>query len=56
MAIKAGVDAKVLVDRLGHSRASFTLDRYMHLFEERRDNSAVSLLDFLPTSNPATAN
>lgn len=56
MAIRNGVDPKVLADRLGHARASFTLDVYTHLFEEQRANSAVSLLDFLPKSDPATAN
>jgi integrase len=48
VAIKSGVDPKVLADRLGHARASFTLDVYTHLFEEQRASSAVSLLDFLP--------
>lgn len=52
MAIKSGLDTKVLADRLGHSRASFTLDRYTHLFEEQRNVSAVSLLDFLPQREP----
>ena len=56
VAIRNGVDPKVLADRLGHARASFTLDVYTHLFEEQRSNSAVSLLAFLPKSNPATAN
>ena len=56
MAIKSGVDPKVLADRLGHARASFTLDVYTHLFEEQRVNAAVSLLDFLSKSDPATAN
>lgn len=48
VAIKSGVNPKVLADRLGHARASFTLDVYTHLFEEQRASSAVSLLDFLP--------
>lgn len=48
IAIKNGTDPKVLADRLGHARASFTLDRYTHLFDEQREQSAVSLLDFLP--------
>lgn len=52
MAIRSGLDAKVLADRLGHARASFTLDVYTHLFEEQRANSAVSLLDFLPQNDP----
>ena len=56
MAIRSGVDPKVLADRLGHSRASFTLDVYTHLFDEQRVNAAVSLLDFLPKSDPAAAN
>lgn len=48
------MDAKVLANRLGHTRASFTLDRYTHLFESQRAQSAVSLLDLLPKpkSNP----
>jgi integrase len=48
MAIRNGVDPKVLADRLGHARASFTLDTYTHLFDEQRTQAAVSLLDFLP--------
>jgi integrase len=47
VAIESGMDAKVLADRLGHSRASFTLDRYTHLFESRRAKSAVSLTAWL---------
>ncbi len=34
VAIRNGVDPKVLADRLGHARASFTLDVYTHLFEQ----------------------
>ena len=58
LAIRGGMDAKVLADRLGHARASFTLDRYTHLFESQRAQSAVSLLDFLPKpkSNPDAVN
>lgn len=56
LAIRGGMDAKVLADRLGHARASFTLDRYTHLFESQRAQSAVSLLDFLPRSDPGTVN
>ncbi len=54
--IANGVDPKMLADRLGHARASFTLDRYTHLFAEQRQQSAVSLLDFLPKSGAAAAN
>ena len=56
MAIRNGMDPKVLADRLGHSRASFTLDKYTHLFEEQRASSAVSLLDFLPKNSPDSVN
>lgn len=54
--IAQGIDPKMLADRLGHARASFTLDRYTHLFAEQRQRSGVSLLDFLPKGDPATAN
>ncbi len=47
MCIRNGMDPKVLADRLGHSRASFTLDTYTHLFEEQREESAFSLMDYL---------
>lgn len=47
IAIRSGMDAKVLADRLGHARASFTLDVYTHLFDEQRVNSAVSVQDLL---------
>ena len=51
--IKNGMDPKMLAERLGHARASFTLDTYTHLFEEQRESSAVSLSDFL-TQSPQT--
>lgn len=47
LAIKQGMNAKVLADRLGHAKASFTLDVYTHLFEEQRQNSAVSIAGLL---------
>ena len=52
LAIQQGMDAKVLADRLGHSRASFTLDVYTHLFDEQRANSAVSLSVLLGSKGP----
>lgn len=51
--IKSGMNPKEVADRLGHSRASFTLDRYTQDFEAQRVSNAVSLLDFLP--KPALA-
>lgn len=47
VAIHSGMDAKVLADHLGHSRASFTLDRYTHLFESQRAQSIVDLKGWL---------
>ena len=47
LAIREGMDPKVLADRLGHAKASFTMDVYTHLFEEQRASSAVSLTSFL---------
>jgi integrase len=54
--VKRGVDARTIADRAGHTRASFTLDVYTHLFEEQRTAAAVSLLELLPKGDPRTAN
>ena len=54
VAIEGGMDAKMLAERLGHSRASFTLDRYTHLFESQRARSAVSLTDWLTPKRKLT--
>jgi integrase len=56
IAISHGVDPKLLADRLGHARASFTLDTYTHLFEEQRERAAVSLTAFLAPSSREAAN
>ncbi len=47
LAIKGGMDPKMLADRLGHAKASFTMDVYTHLFDEQRANSAVSITAYL---------
>jgi integrase len=47
MAIQNGVDPKALADRLGHARASFTMDTYVSLFDEQRVSAAVNLQTFL---------
>ncbi len=52
--IRDGMDPKVSADRLGPSRASFTLDVYTHLLEEQR--AASSLLDYLPKGAPEGVN
>lgn len=56
IAIKEGMDAKVLADRLGHARASFTLDVYTHLFDEQRANSAVSIAHLMTKARAETPN
>lgn len=43
LAIYQGLDPKVLADRMGHSRASISLDIYGHVFEEQRERAALSL-------------
>ena len=47
MAISRGVDPKVLADRLGHSRANFTLDTYSHVYEAQSESASYSLEDLL---------
>jgi integrase len=38
--IAGGVDVRTVARRLGHSRASVTLDVYSHLLTERDDGAA----------------
>jgi integrase len=45
--VKEGVDPSTIADRVGHARASFTLDVYTHLFEEQRLAAAIDLDDML---------
>ena len=40
---KIGTDAKEISERLGHSRVSFTLDRYVHLFAGQQKGTALKL-------------
>ena len=55
IAIKNGMDPATLADRLGHSRKSFTLDRYTHFFEAERAKNAVSLTAWLSSETPPEA-
>lgn len=43
LAIYQGLDPKAVADRMGHSRASITLDIYGHVFEEQREKAALTL-------------
>jgi hypothetical protein len=41
--VKDKVDIKSIQTGMGHSRASFTLDRYAHLLDGRDEDTAESL-------------
>ncbi|MEX2536244.1 MAG: site-specific integrase [Trueperaceae bacterium] len=41
--IASEVDAKTISERLGHSSAAFTLDRYGHIFRQHQGRSALSV-------------
>jgi len=45
--IEHGEDVKVISDRLGHASVAFTLDRYGHLFQEKKQRAAHSLAKLL---------
>lgn len=55
IAIKNGMNPEALAERLGHSRKSFTLDRYTHFFEAERAKNAVSLTASLGSETPPEA-
>jgi integrase len=42
--LKDGIDAKVISKRIGHARASFTMDVYAHLMPGQ-DNAAAKRTD-----------
>jgi integrase len=44
------VDAKVISARLGHSKVSFTLDQYVHLFPGQQKNAASKIDAVLKTA------
>lgn len=52
---KAGVDARTIADRIGHTDPAFTLKRYAHVFEDQRKAAAIPLLRLLspPKGEPA---
>jgi integrase len=43
----AGVDARTIADRLGHSKVSFTLQTYVHPALEAQERAAVAANDLL---------
>lgn len=57
IAIQAGMNVRVLADRLGHSDVTLTLRTYTHVFDEVRENSAVDISSLLtPEPTPAYVN
>lgn len=50
--IAAGVPAKVVAERLGHSRASFTIDSYQHVLPGMQAEAAQIFADLI--TNPAS--
>jgi integrase len=44
---KAGIDARTIADRIGHTDPTFTLKRYAHVFEDQRKAAAIPLLTLL---------
>lgn len=44
---KAGMDARTIADRIGHTDPAFTIRRYAHVFEEQRRVAAIPLLELL---------
>lgn len=45
--IAAGVPAKVVAERLGHSRASFTIDSYQHVLPGMQADAAAVFADLI---------
>ncbi|MCU1592144.1 MAG: site-specific integrase [Frankiales bacterium] len=43
LALQAGVSAKVVSDRLGHSTVAFTLDVYLHVVPALQEEAVASL-------------
>jgi integrase len=53
--IRRAVPAKLVADRLGHTDPGFTLRVYTHVFDEHREESALSLGDLLGVTSTAQA-
>lgn len=43
--IAKGIDAKTVAERLGHARASFTVDTYTHLLDEHGERAVFNVFD-----------
>ena len=51
LSIRRGDSAKLVADRLGHTNVSFTMNTYVHLFDDQRRAAAFGLED-LKQANP----
>lgn len=49
----AGVDAKVISERVGHANVSFTQQTYQHIFASQRKKAALAVSDLLGTQSTA---
>jgi integrase len=47
LAIRAGMDIRLLADRLGHRDPAFTLRVYAHIFDRYRKSGAIEMMDLL---------
>jgi len=48
--LRSGVNAKVISERLGHSKVSFTLERYAHLLNGMQEEAASKIEDAMKTA------
>lgn len=55
-AIRDGMDSKMLSERLGHTDVRLTLNRYTHIWDERRSASAVDISSLLTPQLSANVN
>ena len=52
--LRAGVNVKVVAEALGHSRASFTMDTYMHALPGMGEQVALAIETAFAASSAAT--
>ena len=49
LALKAGIPAKVVSERLGHSKVAFTLDTYAHVLPDMEQAAAEAMDSMIPS-------
>ena len=52
--LRAGVNVKVVAEALGHSRATFTLDTYMHVLPGMGEQVAAAIETAFAATSAAT--